>query len=176
MADKAEELAAMAMQNKGVTSASEWKKASRGTPLRVPSGNTCLVKVLGMEAFLQQGMIPNSLMRYITGALAKGKPPSQQPEFLSLETLNPAELEEIIGLFNNVVVAVVIEPKVYPVPPEGEAKDDQLLYVDEVAFDDKVFIFQYAVGGTRDLEKFRSELTADVEAVQDGTGVALPTQ
>jgi hypothetical protein len=40
--------------------------------------------------------------------------------------------------------------------PEDE-RDPVFLYCSEVDFSDKVFIFQYAVGGSADLERFRSE-------------------
>jgi hypothetical protein len=50
-------------------------------------------------------------------------------------------------------------------------RDDEYIYSDDVDFEDKSFIFNYAVGGTRDLERFRSETKATLDAVQDVDGV-----
>lgn len=38
-----------------------------------------------------------------------------------------------------------------------DERDPELLYVDEVSIEDRVFIMNFAVGGTRDLERFRGE-------------------
>ena len=52
--------------------------------------------------------------------------------------------------------------------PEAEAED--VLWSDEVDIEDKMFIFQYAVGGTRDLERFRSELGVGLGDLSAGEG------
>lgn len=59
-------------------------------------------------------------------------------------------------------------------PNCGQVHEDgeEVIYVDEVDLDDKMFVFNYAVGGTRDLERFRSELAAGVGDVSDGSGDA----
>lgn len=52
---------------------------------------------------------------------------------------------------------------------EGE-RDDETLYVDEVSLEDKQFIFQFAMGGTADVERFRKELSGNVVGVPNGKG------
>lgn len=52
---------------------------------------------------------------------------------------------------------------------EGE-RDDDTLYADEVSLEDKQFIFQFAVGGTADVERFREELSRNVGNVPNGKG------
>lgn len=49
---------------------------------------------------------------------------------------------------------------------------DEIIYVDDVDLEDKFFIFNYAVGGTRDLERFRSEFAAGLGDLPDGQGDA----
>jgi hypothetical protein len=44
-------------------------------------------------------------------------------------------------------------------------RDPMFLYASEVDFNDKVFIFQYAVGGSADLERFRSEFSELVDGL-----------
>lgn len=153
-----------------VTTASAWKqKTAGGTPLVVPSGNTCLVQASGLQVFLREGLIPNSLMPIISEAMRKGRAP-QNSDF-DLEN-NPEMLDQILDLMDSVTMYCVIEPKIEPAPRDEEGalipfseRDPETLYVDEVDFQDKTFIFQYAVGGTADLEKFRQELGEHVETV-----------
>lgn len=49
--------------------------------------------------------------------------------------------------------------------PEDQ-RDPEFLYCSEVDFADKVFIFQYAVGGSADLARFREEYTELVDGLQ----------
>jgi len=53
---------------------------------------------------------------------------------------------------------------------------DDFIYADDVDMEDKMFIFNYAVGGTRDLERFRSEHAARVGDLSDGSGDEDPTE
>lgn len=48
--------------------------------------------------------------------------------------------------------------------PEDD-RDPDFLYAAEVDFMDKMFIFNYAVGGTRDLERFRQEYEQSVDSI-----------
>lgn len=56
------------------------------------------------------------------------------------------------------------------------AREEGVLYADQVILDDKMFIFNWCVGGTRDLEKFRSEHEAVVESLSDGEDVQVPSE
>lgn len=147
------------------TAASAWKKKTlEGTLLVVPSGHQCLVRAPGMEAFIRQGFIPNSLMPIVTEAMKKGKPPSD----MELNMEDPEVLGQLMDVFDDVLCYCMIQPSVLPPPvidtPQGqivapiEERNPEQLYSDEVDFQDKVFIFQWAVGGTADLEKFRQQL------------------
>jgi hypothetical protein len=126
-----------------------------------------------MQVFLNEGLIPNTLLPLVSDALSKGKAPSQRQ---IADTMSMEKLRDMATLFDAVTVYCVVEPKVHPVPPNGEERDDELLYVDEIDFDDKVFIFQFAVGGTRDVEAFRKELSAYVAAVSDDETDAVSPQ
>jgi hypothetical protein len=165
-------------KSKEVTSASEWKKQA-GKPLELPSGKVCLARNPGMKPMLSAGLIPNSLIPIVTEALSRGGSPSggasKQDEAIEKQLTeqlktDPKLLVDMMDAIDAVTVYCVIQPKVHPVPMKEKvdelggvtliedpaAKDDDLLYVDEVDFDDKTFIFNWAVGGSRDLERFRS--------------------
>lgn len=167
-----------------VTQASEWKKnsgAQKHHELPLPSGNVCLVRRPGLQAFVTSGMIPNGLMALVMPTLQKSQDQGRQGNALEiqddLETLglevtkDPARLADMVTLVDRVTLHCVVEPPVAPVPvwtaenapdPEFIGKEaaslrsDNVLYVDEVDFEDKLAIFNFAVGGPKELEPFRS--------------------
>lgn len=51
-------------------------------------------------------------------------------------------------------------------------RDEDTLYADQVVLDDKMFIFQFAVGGTADVEQFREELSSGVGDLSSSKTVA----
>ena len=155
------------------TSASQWKKQTvGGTLVRVPSGNTALIRTPGMQVFLESGVIPNALLPIIQEAMAKGGQP-EETDMLAMMS-DPEKIQEIVNLANAVTVYVCIDPVVAPVPLDREGhvipmgspdRDEDTLYVDEVEFNDKMYIMGVAVGGTAALEKFRAEQASHVDAV-----------
>jgi hypothetical protein len=55
-------------------------------------------------------------------------------------------------------------------------RDPDILYADEVDLNDKLFIFQWALGGVSNLEQFRDEQRALVESASDGKAVRRPAK
>jgi hypothetical protein len=115
------------------------------------------------------GMIPNELMPLVQEAMAKGQAPSQQ-QIADLQ-MDPAMIGTVLQLFDDVCVFCTIDPQVSPAPVDQQGqilpfdhpdRDANILYVDEVVMEDKMFIFNFAVGGTSDLTKFREEFVTDV--------------
>lgn len=149
-----------------VTTAKDWKnRANQATELELPSGNTALVRNPGMQTFLQSGIVPNELMGVILHAIDKG----EMPDLENFAADDQAEkLRLIVELADNITIYCVVEPPVFAPPAAGEARDKDTLYVDEVDIDDKMFIFQFAVGGTKDLEQFRAQKAGDVVALPAG--------
>jgi hypothetical protein len=173
------------------TNAKEWKKnqAKGLKDIPLPSGNTAKVKAPGMQAFLAQGFIPNSLLDIVMGALDKtsGKPQKtaaqrqaedqkQALQFMQDIANDPAKLADLMVTIDRVWLHCVVVPETLPTPPEDEPRDEELLYVDEVDFDDKMFVFQFAVGGTADLERFREGTTENMDALQNRTRAVRPTK
>jgi hypothetical protein len=56
------------------------------------------------------------------------------------------------------------------------ARDDELVYVDEVAEEDKMFLFQVVTGGTTDVESFREELGSTMDDIRGRQDVELPAE
>lgn len=171
-----------------VTDTATWKSQAQGVDLEVPSGNTCKVRRKPMDSFLRRGLIPNSLLPIVRGAIA-----GKDMDETDMKDLTEDQIVEMLALYDIIVVDCVVAPKVYPVPhwkasdvEDGKCsaedvgtevppddRNQDYLYVDEVDSDDKQFIYQFVVGGTRDLEQFRSEQSAAVERLRRGSVVEV---
>lgn len=156
-----------------VTSVSDWK--SKAAPTELPSGNKARIKIPGVEMMLQSGKIPNRLLSIMTEQLNDGEEINTD-EIMKGIVENPDELTQMIDMVDFLAVRCFVEPKVYPNPPEGEEPDEDKLYAGDIAFEDKIFILNAAVGGTKDLDQFREGLASSVDAVQSGNEVALPPE
>ena len=155
------------------TSAAQWKQTSGvGAPLRVPSGNTCLVRPMSMQALIRNNMIPNELMSIVTSAMKSRKAPTMGEMTDDLDT---DKMVAIMQCMDDVVQFMVVEPQIHSTPGQGESRDPNILYIDEVDQEDKTFIFQYAVGGTRDIDKFREGLAGYVGDLEEEQGMADTT-
>jgi hypothetical protein len=151
-----------------ITDGSEWARDARsqrvdGKPLTVPSGKTCLVRRPdSLATFTDKGMIPNRLMPIVMDAIG-GKKIEEETQIKMMQ--DPDLLLDMIGMVDNVVVDCVIQPEVTPVPyqedgsplPPQHRPDDDTLYVDYIDMEDRFFIFNYALSGVSDVERFRSE-------------------
>jgi len=87
------------------------------------------------------------------------------------------------ALVDQIVVELAVNPQVHPLPTHDEdgdeledddavqaEKDDDLLYVDEIEDEDKMFLFQWCTGGTEDVATFRSEAQASLADLGQGKG------
>jgi hypothetical protein len=140
-----------------------WKKKPEAVTL--PSGNRVVVKRSTLKDFLIRGMVPNSLMAIVEQSLSSGQNKATDDEMKKILG-DPEKLAELMELMDSVTINCAIEPRVHPAPPREADRDDELLYVDELDEGDKVAIFNYAVGGTVELEPFRGEAEAALGAVQ----------
>jgi hypothetical protein len=146
-----------------VTRASQWqsKTPNRGLQLEVqlPSGNTCLAIRPGMDTFLSIGIIPNSLMSVISKSIDQAQKGEAVDENKLLEDMmgDPQKLQDIMQLVDAITLFIVKDPQVQKAPAPGEPRVPDTLYVDMVDFEDKMFLFQWAVGGIESLETFRQQ-------------------
>lgn len=145
----------------GTTPVSEWKKSN--APLELPSGKFMKIRDVGFQAFVKSGVIPNSLMSVVQSSIDRGVEPELDVKEM---TENPEQLNDLLDMVDNVVCFVAISPEVYKVPKNQNDRDDELLYVDEVDDEDKMFIFGVCTGGTRDLEQFRREQADSLAPLQ----------
>lgn len=171
-----------------VTSVGEWKKDSGDqgveSKLALPSGHVCVVKRVSMQTFIEKGMIPNALLPIVLKSTqGEGMSKSQVADIMS----DNERLKDMMNMADSVVCDVVVAPKITPNDVRDTITSDKSLtaaakkkklaehlFADEVDINDKMFIYQFAVGGSRDLETFRRGQDAPVAGV-DGQQ-AVPTE
>lgn len=158
-----------------ITSAKQWKKGKAGQDLTVPSGQTCRARRVNLDVFLKMGRIPNSLRPLIDQA--KGGKEFSDEEIIDdiWNGGDPDKFNDLIAMVDMICIDAVLEPKLHaipkdedgePVPLEHPLRDEDTLYVDEVDLTDRMFIFNFAVGGLADLESFREAAEGNVEHVR----------
>lgn len=165
-------VAATRKHTPGVTSAADWKKSTSEQPIELPSGKFALIGRSNFKALLAAGVIPNSLMSIVQKSLDTGQNQVNPGELVS----DPAKMDEMLEMVDNIAIFAVKEPQIHPIPALGKKKDDALLYVDEIEDEDKAFIFQYVTGGTKDLEQFRQQATEQLASLQSGAAMAMPAK
>jgi hypothetical protein len=150
------------------------EKARTKVELELPSGAAILAKgVSGMGTFLKSGIIPNSLLGIIQDALTKGTEPDLD-ELLKPDDngeVSPEALADMLTLIDNITVKCWVLPPA-AIPPEDEAeRRDDVLYTDEIDDNDKLFVFQWAIGGSPDLVRFREEQNAGMDRLRASEGM-----
>lgn len=154
-----------AKKSEAASSASDFKQLKKGRVLPLPSGLSVVARKVELRTFLKQGEVPNPLLVAVEEALNKGK----EMDLAAMTGNNPESrvdmdmVNDMLEMVDKVVLQVVLEPKVHDVPEDEDDRDDDLLYVDELDDEDKMFLFQWASGqGTDDIAKFREEATKDL--------------
>jgi hypothetical protein len=164
------------------TKASAWRKSAQfaPTPLELPTGNVALVRAPGAAAFLTEGLVPNALLPIIQDAMdvaSKGKKQEvDEDALLSKLASDPEKIRQVFEMADAVTVYCVVDPPILPAPKEGEERDPEKLYVDQVDNEDKMFIMNVAMGGTANLKQFRSEQGGNLGALRAGQGVEPKTK
>lgn len=177
-----------AAQNLPVTDIDEWKQdavESSGdviVKMKVPSGKVCQVKRVTLQTFIAKGMIPNALLPMVVKATeeAQGITANEIADILK----DGEALGSMLDMADHVVCECMVKPAVTPNEVRDEIAADEALdddekkaklrshlFADEVELADKMFIFQYCVGGTRDLERFREQSTTALADVADESAV-----
>lgn len=134
--------------------ATAWKNKS--SDLTCPSGQLCRVRRPGVQGLIKANVLESfdqltSIVANETIPKAEGSPVVDATTILR----DPEKLNEAFVLMDKIVVYVVLEPEVLPAPASEDERDDDLVYVDEIDIEDKAFIMNFAIGGSRDLERFR---------------------
>lgn len=188
----------------GAISGDAFRARRLGEDVELPSGLWCKAKRIGMEALVQGGKIPNSLLPIVMEALEGGEAGRKTAEEKLRKQMSEAHIQDMMAMYDGITMFVVVEPTVRPVPETCAcgaiknadaiiATEEQLqhthawrpvpdqdrehgagiAYVDWIDFADKVYLMNFAVGGTRDLETFRQEQGQLLDSLSTGKNVSL---
>jgi hypothetical protein len=146
--------------------------------ITVPSGQLCLVRRPGMEGLMKAGVLHNvdSLSQIVNEKHLKrvqGKPTNE----IDMSSLMQDDkgMDEVMNVIDKVICHCVVQPVVHRTPNDVTNRKPGVIYADMVDLVDKLFLFNYVVGGTRDLESFRSGLDTVVGSVETQPVVSQQT-
>lgn len=156
--------------------------------LKVPSGQRCLARRPDTAALAKDGLLHklDSLTATVhnkhVSRKAKGGKNSaksqQMTEDIALAQLakDPDKLAELLDAVDKIVILTVIEPPLQLPPDNWHDREDGVVYVDTIDLEDKMYLTNFAVGGTRDVAKFRGEFNERVERLADVENVEESTE
>jgi hypothetical protein len=166
--------------------ANTWLSGGIGSTedLQVPSGQLCLVRRPGVQGLIQAGVLRNidSLSALVSEKhLKRGKKPQDRKSKkgdkddgeIDIKSImkDTKTLENIMHTVDRVVCHCVVKPEVHMTPNDATSRKTGIVYADMIDITDKMFIFNFVVGGTRDMESFRGELEGLVGSVDSVEGV-----
>lgn len=146
--------------------------------LRVPSGQLCLVRRPGMEGLMKAGILHNvdSLSQIVNEKHLKRVAGKKSNEIDMSSLMEDEEgLAEVMHVIDKVICHCVVKPEVHRTPNDVTLRRPGVVYADMIDLLDKMAIFNFVVGGTRDMESFRSGLDELVGSVEAGEGVHDPS-
>ena len=162
---------------KAISSAADFKrKANKLVDVELPSGNVVQVRRVDLPSLLADGAFPDTLMAIVQDKVsdAKAQPEASESELVEDMLGDTDKIAELFTAFDNIVVRTVVQPAVRnliyaetckPIP--DDERDDEFVYTDEIDLNDKIFIFQFSVGGDADLESFREKSGTAVADLED---------
>jgi hypothetical protein len=158
--------------------------------LIVPSGQTCQVRRPGAEGLMRIGLLDKT--KGLTALVdekhikrVKGAVDAKAVAAKVAQDMDPEKMTDLMNTIDRIVAYVVIQPALllpFKKNPQGEdvylldaEREEDRIYTDYVSMEDRMFIFQYAVGGSSDVERFRGEFGESLASLSNGAGVQLPT-
>ena len=174
-------------KKKSTRHGSSWR--SPFTDLTLPSGETCQVKRPGIQGLVKAGVLHSldsltSIVQTETIPKAEGKPKVNVKAILEDADKFGSMMSMVDKIVVHVVTDPILAPAVRPLVIDGEPvldeydkpkfedipddeREDGVIYVDYVDMMDKMYIMNFAVGGSADLAEFRKATSNAVGDVPD---------
>lgn len=160
--------------------------------LTTPTGSECEAERKGLRGLVEAGVLGESdtltslvdskHIRRVRGG--KG-PDGDEIDIQSLMS-DPDSLGKVLMIVDRAIPVIVLNPKVvmhFTDQPDGTTvripeneRDESSVYTDQIALEDKMFLFNWAVGGSPDLERFHVESGGSVATVADVSSVSRPAK
>ena len=143
--------------------------------LELPSGQLVLARKPGVQQLMVEGVLHR--MDNLTALVDKKhvrKGKAAASESINVQSLiqDPEALANILHTVDRVLCAVVIRPPIQMAPNDVTSRKNGVIYTDTVGIEDKMFLFNWALGGSKDIERFRRESSEVVGSVVPGEPVA----
>jgi hypothetical protein len=140
--------------------------------------NVCLVKRPGPQGLVSMGILDSldSLTSLVSKDHLGDTDIPKSTEALKDLAGKDRELQDALNLMDKVLAACAVDPPVSLPPSDGEERDPEALYADDVDFEDKSFILQWVMGGTGDWERFRKESAELMDGMEAGQSLPLPAE
>lgn len=145
------------------------KKRQVGVLLELPSGAVIKVKSIDLVSLVITGKVPNSLLATIQkhlGPLDHNDVTLDDATKMA-EDLPPEELAQVFSLMDSLVIAMAMEPQIHPVPEDEGQRDENLLYIDEMDGEDKLFMFNWSQEGLNKMKRFPGERPERMDALEE---------
>jgi len=155
-----------------------------------PSGQTCQCRRPGMQGLISNGILDKTdlLTAMVNDDHISRVKKGGKAKVDDIAT-DPAKMLEALDSIDKVVQYVVVQPALaLPVVTEtvdgeeverrltDDEREDGVVYTDYIDLEDKMFLFNYAVGGTRDVERFRQESAQLVGGVAPQQDLGVPSE
>lgn len=158
--------------------------------LEMPSGQMAQVRMPGVQQLVAIGVLDStdSLSALIDKKhikRVKGKPAIDGPSLMK----DPKNVLSLLQIVDKVTAYMVVQPtvqepfieedvdgKMTTRPLRDDERDPEVVYTDAIETIDKMYLFQYAVGGSADLAQFRERFEAGLGSLEAGESVPLSTK
>lgn len=167
-----------------------WKQRdAEGTIRRLttPTGSECDAERVGLAGLVKTGtlnegdtltnLVDSKHIRRVRG----GKGPDHEEINIQSLMSDPAALGRVVMLVDRVMPHIVKDPVVllhFEDMPDGttvripeDKRNPDAVYTDQIPLEDKMYLFNWGVGGTGDSDRFLDETRGAVAGVEDGAGV-----
>ena len=144
------------------TSGKEWRRLrEEGEVVELPSGHVACLRPLSLLSLMERGKVPDTLSGVVSQLIVKGDKPAA-----TLETY-----QDFAELISWVCRVSFIEPRIVDDP-----KEDNEIGIDDVNFEDRVFVFNWAQKEVQFLMPFRPEPGGDVADVAGSQQLPLQAE
>lgn len=159
-----------------------WASSRLLEDVELPSGQLCQVQKISMERVIMLGLV-DALDSFQAAMAAvkdkksgKGKKKAseaeEESEFMLELFRDPEKFAGLMQTVDKCVVEIVIQPKLHANPSDPEKRQDELIYVDSVDFQDKMVLFGRVMEEVGGVEDFRKRSTNNLGAVAEKPGHA----
>jgi len=139
------------------------------TELTCPSGQMCLVRRPGVRGLMKAGVLHSvdALSVAIDNGIRKGTGQRPQDEAITLKAIteNPSMLEDALHMSHRILCYVVVAPVLEMPRDDPTNRKPGVLYADDVDEMDMMFIINFVMGGSKELETFRERFEENLRSL-----------